>query len=240
MRSFLVAVIVLTRVPVPVFGEIGEEDLRNSAPFFPVVGLLLGLVLGVVWWMFSGLPNWLGATLVVTAGLFLSGALHLDGLADTADAFGAGGDRERQLRILRDSLLGTYGVAAVVLSLLLQVGAISALTGISGLVAAHVLSRTVVTTLLASAVPAREDGLVAQMGGRLSGKGLALAWAFSGVVGFVCLGWWFLVALLAITGTSGLLSWTARRNLGGLTGDILGAAQQLSLVVVLIVATLAG
>ena len=240
MRSLLVALVVLTRIPVPVVGDVTDEDLRASAPFYPLVGLLVGLACALVFWLFGGLPNWIGATLVVLAALGLTGALHLDGLADTADAFGAGGDAERQLRILRDSLLGTYGVAAVVLALLLQVGAISALTGASGLIAAHVLSRTVLTTLLARAVPAREDGLVARMGGRLSGKGLALSWLGSGIVGFWCLGWWFLVALLAITGTSGLISWTARRRIGGVTGDVLGAAQQVALVVVLIVATLAG
>lgn len=240
MRPLLVAIIVLTRVPVPVYGDIGDEDLRKAAPWFPVVGLLVGLVLGFVLWLFGALPGWLAATLTVTAGLLLTGALHLDGLADTADAFGAGGDAERQLRILRDSLLGTYGVAAVVLSILLQVGAISELAGIGGLIVAHVLSRTVLTTLLASATPAREDGLVARMGGRLSGKGLAAAWLFSTIVGFWILGGWFIVAVLAISGTSGLISYTARRRIGGMTGDVLGAAQQVALVIVLIVAVLAG
>ncbi|HJN75139.1 MAG TPA: adenosylcobinamide-GDP ribazoletransferase [Myxococcota bacterium] len=240
MRALIVAIVVLTRVPVPVYGDITDEDLRRGAPFYPLVGLGVGLILAVVWWIFGGLPAWLGATLTVTAGVFLTGALHIDGLADTADAFGAGGDAERQLRILRDSMLGTYGVVAVVLSLLLQVGAVSALTGASGLIVAHVVSRAVLTTLVASARPAREDGLLARMGGRLSGKGLALAWLFSGIIGLWCLGWWFFPALLAVTGTSGLISWHARRRIGGLTGDVLGAAQQVALVVVLIVATLAG
>ena len=144
LRAPLTAVAVLTRVPV---GAGAGADLASAAPWFPVVGGLTGLGVAAVGLGSAAVwPAYVAAVLAVAAEVLLTGALHLDGLADCADGSG-GHTRERRLAIMKDHAVGVYGAAAVVLALGLRTGCLIALLrwdaggALAGIVAAWALSR---------------------------------------------------------------------------------------------------
>lgn len=118
MRGFLLALQFLTRLPTPALRDLQAEDLARSAAWFPAVGLLLGALLALIGAAAQSLDPWLAALLTLIAWVWLTGGLHLDGLADTFDALGAAHrDRERFLQVLADPHVGSFGVIALVLQL---------------------------------------------------------------------------------------------------------------------------
>lgn len=239
-----------SRLPVPALP--GEPDPHALPDFgrlprmLPVAGLILALppalVLLAGWRI--GLGPFVAATLAVALGVLTTGALHEDGLADVADGFGGGASPERRLEIMRDSRIGAYGGVALVLALALRIGALATLldrTGAGaavGLVLAAVLSRVAALAPMAMLPPARPGGLSAAVGrpsraatGIATGLGLLvalLALPFglppSGVAGMVLLA---ALASLAVTRI-------ARERIGGQTGDVIGACQQVSEIAALL------
>ncbi len=167
------AIVFLTRLPPHVVGADTHEapDFRRGARVFPLVGALIGLAGGVVLIVaaFLGMPPLVSAGLAVAATMMLTGALHEDGLADTADSFG-GSTRERRLEIMDDSRVGTYGAAALVLSILLRVAALAAIPGRGGFAAALVLiageavSRAALVRVWYDLPAARMSGLAHETG----------------------------------------------------------------------------
>lgn len=135
MKRFLCAVAFLTRIPVSPKFVFNAEDVGKSTAFFTIVGAMLGAVqlLAIKLFEFGGmrfdtnLKAILGAILLLIINALLTGALHFDGLADMADGFGGGRDKESVLRIMRDSVIGSYGATALILMILLKVTAIAAL-----------------------------------------------------------------------------------------------------------------
>jgi adenosylcobinamide-GDP ribazoletransferase len=227
----------LTRVPAGAALE-APANLARSVPWFPVVGGLLGAGLaGVYVGARSILPSFLAAGLAVGAGVVLTGAIHEDGLSDTADAMG-GIDRGEALRILKDPSHGTYGVLAIALTVLLRIGAVSSLDGwtaVAVLPAAHALSRMASACLLGWMPSAAGGGLGATFGAAVTGPLVLRAVATGLLIGLASLGAWVVPAsFLAGVGAAavGLLG---IRKLGGLTGDVLGAGQQAGEVLVLLV-----
>lgn len=232
------ALVFFTRLPLP--------PLRTPVPGIgqalwavPLVGLLVGAGMATVWAgaMALGTSAGVAAVLVVGSGLLLTGALHEDGLADVADGFWGGHDRQRRLEILRDSRLGTYGAVALILVLALRImaltGAGSTSAGTIALLVAPMLGRTSLPVTLTLLPPARTDGLGAGAG-RVPGLSLMLALAL-GLGGAAALGGW--VALQAATVAGGLLlglCWLAWRKVGGQTGDVLGAGAAICETVCLI------
>ncbi len=158
LRLFLVAVQFLTRVPVPAWSTLGFQPawLNACVVHFPLVGALVGVVGASVLWGASAVWSpWVAAALSVTATVVLTGAFHEDGLADTFDALGGVVPRERALAIMKDSRIGTYGAAALCLSLVLRVALLAALLTSLGawqaccaLVAAHALGRMAAVVLM--------------------------------------------------------------------------------------------
>jgi adenosylcobinamide-GDP ribazoletransferase len=242
VKGFLGAVTFLTRVPAGA-GAAGPRELAGSVPWFPVVGAGVGLaVAGVYAGAARLLPPLPAATLAVVAGIGLTGALHEDGLGDTADAFVGRHDRNATIRILKDPRLGTFGVLAVAAGLLLRVAAVAALTpgaALAALPAAHALSRAAAVAAMTALPAAGDTGLGAGYVRALSrrravlgvGAGLAVALGLLGVAAV----WAAVAAALA----AALLGRLAVRRLGGLTGDVLGAIQQLGEVAVLLAAVAA-
>ena len=242
MRGLLGAVSFLTRVPVG--NQVrGREELAASVPWFPVVGAGVGLAEAGV---YAGarvlLPPLVAATLAVVAGILLTGAFHEDGLGDTADAFAGGTDRDSTVRILKDPRLGTFGVLAVAASLLLRVAAVAALApaaALAALPAAGALSRAAAVAAMTALPAATDSGLGASYVAALSrpralagaGAGLVLAVALLGVAAL----WAAAAAGLA----AALLGRLAVGRIGGVTGDILGAIQQVGEVLVLLAAVAA-
>jgi adenosylcobinamide-GDP ribazoletransferase len=181
------------------------------------------------------------AGLALGAGVLVTGGLHEDGLADTADGLGGSATAERALEIMRDSRIGTYAGLALIFSVGLRWAALAGLSPADGavaLVVAHGLSRAAIPPVLLAAPYARSAGLAAGLAGAVKGRDVAvatlLALAIAALSGPAC----GLVALAAATAAAGITLAVLLRRLGGYTGDGLGAVQQAAEVAVL--ATLAG
>jgi adenosylcobinamide-GDP ribazoletransferase len=233
-----------SRLPLPVFAfeatPFAAPALATLAPYAPIAGAVIGaggaIVLSVAFAL--GLPAFVSATLALSVLVIIGGAFHEDGLADVADGFGGGATRERKLEIMRDSRIGAFGGAALVLSLLLRAGAITALTGDSARIAAAALivvgglSRAYGLAPMALLDPARLDGAGASVG-RLDGvafvKGVTVALLIAAILGIGVIGFGrTLLACLVSVFAALAMAMIAKRQIGGQTGDVAGAAQQLA------------
>jgi len=231
-----------TRLPLRHDKPIGGSDVARASWAAPVAGALIGCCGAPVYWVAhaAGLPPLIGAALTLATTAMLTGCLHEDGLADTADGLGGGASRERKLEIMRDSRIGTYGVCALTLSLIVRAGALAALAEpmlvAPALIAAHAAARAALPAFMRAVPPARRDGLAAQAGAPpLIG---ALAAAVIGAAGLV-LGLGparAIVALLLACAAMGLVAWLCVKQIGGQTGDVLGAVEQANEIAVLIAA----
>ena len=253
IEDFKVSSIFLTRLPAAwLDAESIRPDFTRAARAFPLVGALVGLVGGLMLVLAAWLhiPPLVGAALAVMATMLFTGALHEDGLADTVDGFGGGGNPERKLEIMDDSRIGTFGVAAVIFSILLRVGALVSLlphgalrTGLV-LVAAEAVSRAAVVRFWQELPAARLAGLAHETGPpdqRASATALVAGIVIAGALVWpaISFGAALLGILLAAVATYifGRLSY---REIGGRTGDTLGACQQIAVIAFLIGVSAAG
>ena len=221
----------LTRLPVRSQSATGD-DILSASWTFPVIGAGIGAA--------GSLDAFVGGVFAVVATLLLTGCLHEDGLADTADGFGAGASIERKLAIMRDSQIGTYGAVALALSLMLRVGAIASLADpalvAAALIAAHSGARVAMLVFMRRVPSARDDGLSAGAGVPPQGSAIAGV-AISIVVLLLCLGLGAtLVALLLLAAAGGAMAWLSLRQIGGQTGDVLGAFEQAAEILILLTA----
>jgi adenosylcobinamide-GDP ribazoletransferase len=232
IRLFFTAVQFLTRFPVPA-GEFHQEDLARSLAFFPLVGLLLaggGLLVRFVLATRTGTPVTVLAILVYL--VLLTGALHEDALADAADGFGGGWNKEQVLAIMRDSRIGSYGAIAITFSLLSRFVLLAELPPtkfVAYFAASQVLSRWTPIPLSFFLLPARADS---GQGSRVAGK---VSWSSFLLGTFVAFGIaaLFLHAAFLWAGSTSVViaavaGWYYRKRLGGITGDCLGATVQLA------------
>lgn len=244
MKSILTAVVFLTRVPLPVVAA--ADDVGRAARWFPLVGALLGTVAAVT---ATGLaqaprvPPVIGALVLVLLWAWVTGAIHLDGVADVADGFGGGRTSHDVLRIMRDPCLGSFGVLALIFVVGLKVGALTTLWE------RHVLSPFLIATpTMARWTPvalgvwlpyARPHGGIGQAAIRPRDlSGLAIATATTGCVAVLTLGFgsvwlWSITVLVTVA-----IGRAARRCIGGVTGDVFGACVELTEVALLIGAVL--
>jgi adenosylcobinamide-GDP ribazoletransferase len=229
----LLALQFLTRLPVPA-GVPWSDDLQvRSVKYYPMVGLLVGIIGAVVLWVAAlWLPPSVAALLSLAATLLVTGALHEDGLADLFDGLGSGAGAERAMAIMRDSRVGTYGVLALGVTLGLKVAALAAMpAAVAGLalIAAHVLGRMACVHVIATTRYARATGSkFAAPSVTRDGYRWALATAVGLLGGMVMLigpGEAFFASLGCIALAQAVRAWTVAR-LGGYTGDGLGAAEQ--------------
>lgn len=247
MQSLALALALLTRFPVRLSTEINTADHGRAVVAYPLVGVLLGLIQLVMAWLavLGGLPVWPVAILLVTAQVLLTGALHLDGLADSADAWlGGHGDRERTLRIMKDPASGPAGVCALLLVLLARTAALATLLSLGTLLAllplllAPLLSRTACTALFLSLPYVRTGGLGHAAATTLSPRRVGTAVAIAMLVTVFVGGWLGLLML----GTALLVFAAGRRQmrqrLGGFTGDTAGALVEITETAVLLSAAL--
>jgi adenosylcobinamide-GDP ribazoletransferase len=239
--ELVAAVIFLTRLPVRWPGPFPNGLFTRCYRAFPLVGAAIGLAGGAVFALaaFAGLPPTLAALLAVASQVLLTGALHEDGLADVADGFGGGRDPAAKLGIMRDSRIGGYGALALVLAVLARVLALAALSGpaaVAGaLTAAGAGSRAAMPALMLRLEPARRDGLAAAGGAPPAGRTLGGV-GLAALIAVLALG--FIDGLIVVTAGAAatvLFGWLARRQIGGYTGDVLGAAQQIVEIVMLLV-----
>lgn len=241
-EDVMLALVLLTRLPLPRLPQSAFAHSARAAWAYPLAGVAVAVpaVLAGMGALWAGLSAPVAALVIVAAEVALTGAMHEDGLADTADGLWGGWTRERRLEIMHDSRIGTYGVLALIVSVGLRVAALTVLVGagfaalIAAAFAAGVLSRGVLPAMMHLMPHARDDGLSQSVGRPGAGTAtvaallaLVLAGLAAGPAALAC-------AALAALGCLGLGA-VARARIGGQTGDILGAAQQCATILSLLV-----
>jgi adenosylcobinamide-GDP ribazoletransferase len=240
LRALAAAICFLTRLPLARQLTIDTDDLARAGIGFPLVGAAIGTVIGAVALLLvHPLGGWLAAVVALAGGALLTGALHLDALADTADALSAS-TRERALEIMRDHAIGTYGAAALALDLLLKAGALSMLATHHHVfrvaVAAGALSRATPVLLAASLPYARSDaGLGAPLTRGSRARAVTAALLAAGIA-VTLAGTNGAIAAAAAAAIALLLGFCYWRWLAGVTGDTLGAAVELTEITVFLTA----
>ncbi len=239
LRDVAIATIFLTRIPVRIPGEVTGQDIARASRHYPLIGGGVGAILGGgAWLAMQVFPPVLAATLACVLGLMLTGAFHEDALADVADGFGGGFTVERKLTIMKDSLHGTYGVLALVMAMLVRVQAIALLAPrvvLPALVVTHALSRVGPVWLMRLLPVARAEGLGAEAS-RIGWIEPVIAAAVATALAVISLGPGLAAfALLTAALSSLFVGWLSLRQVGGITGDVLGTAQQLSELGILLV-----
>jgi adenosylcobinamide-GDP ribazoletransferase len=235
LKDVLVAFQFLTRLPLPQ-GIYDPDALARSARYFPLVGAFVGAVAALVYRFLLGhLPVFVVAVAVLGATILLTGGLHEDALADVADGFGGGWNREQILLILKDSRIGSYGAIALVLSLvtrLFLLASVPAHRFFPVVLCAQVLCRWTTLPLGYLLKPARANGQGARIASSISLMSLVLGSIFSLVISIYLLHerFWIPVSVVVIiTALSGLYY---HHRIGGITGDCFGTTIQLTEIAV--------
>ncbi|KJZ22889.1 adenosylcobinamide-GDP ribazoletransferase [Tritonibacter mobilis] len=229
--DLLLALVLLTRLPLPHLPKASFARQSRAVWAFPLAGAVVGLLaviiaaLALMWW-----PPAIAAGLTLAAQVTLTGAMHEDGLADTADGFWGGFEPARRLEIMKDSQIGTYGVLALILGLGLRWSILAALFSAGAIwtpVALAALSRAAMPVMMARMPNARGSGL-AHTVGRPSLTATTFGILIALLLGVLCMGWAILGAALILVPLLIGLRKLAMAKIGGQTGDVLGTAQQLS------------
>ncbi len=248
LAGFRLAMTLLTAIPLPgdeADGPPSRQVAGEAMIWAPGIGLLAGGAAAGVLYLFGQL--WqagplLGATMAITVLAVATRCLHLDGLADLADGLGSRRPAAEALDIMRRSDIGPFGVAALVLTVLLQVTALARADalgrGVAAVIAAAVTGRLAVTWACRHGVPAaRHEGLGALVAGTVHPAAPAAASA-AALAAAAPFGWIFILAIVAGLAAPAALTWLAVRRLGGITGDVLGALTEIATAVCLLVLAL--
>ncbi len=245
MRNFLRALSFLTILPVGQTELAEEKELAPSMAFFPLVGLVIGLILSAAYYLFSlFLPRLITLWLIVGLLAFLTRGLHLDGLADTLDGLASGGSKEKMLEVMRDSRIGAFGVIGLIL---LIGGKYLALDHIPGspiyyfLILMTVMGRNSMVLVCYRSPYARpEGGLAKPFSENLRLREMIISLASTFVIALILQGWKGLLLFVALC----LFSFGCRfyfiKKLGGITGDVLGAVNELSELLCLLLLIILG
>jgi adenosylcobinamide-GDP ribazoletransferase len=233
-RLFVCALQFLTRLPTPTLKTFEPEWISRAAPYYPVVGWIVGGLTAAVFYgahfLWSSL---VGAVLAVAAGFLITGGFHEDGLADTVDGLGGGQTPGRRLEIMKDSRIGSFGALALWAVLTLKVFALSMLGPVQGaisLIVAHGAARAASVVVMA-ALPYAGDLTQAKLKpsptGVRGGEAIAAVVLGLGPLALLPLRQSAMGLLLTLA-SAGALAVAARRHIGGWTGDVLGAVEQLA------------
>ncbi|MCH1920774.1 adenosylcobinamide-GDP ribazoletransferase [Shewanella sp. A3A] len=234
-RLLLIAIGFFTRIPVPSQINVDSDSLNHASRYFGVVGTLVGAIAALVMWLVSlVMPMSVAIVMAMFTSVILTGGFHEDGLADTADGFGGGWSVADKLSIMKDSRIGSYGAIALVLVLLLKFCLLTELalydpvSALGALVLAHTLSRVIAASLIYTETYVRDEGKSKPLANQqsfhdlliliISGMLLVLLISPTAMLTFIICG--FIIRTM--------LCFCFRRQIGGYTGDTLGAAQQVS------------
>lgn len=235
LHDCAVAFTFLTRIPLRHKPEVA---LHRVARWFPVVGAVVGALSGGAYWLASlRMPPLPSAVLALIVSALITGGFHQDGLADIFDGLVGGWTREDRLRILKDPRHGTYGVLAIVLQSLLQVACISSLgptTGFLAIVAAHTLARVAPVVLMFTPAAPGQAGMGAAYAREIRARDFTIALGLALAILFPMLRLAVLGLLVLLVVPNALLYGFVRAKIGGIVGDALGAAEQLSESVILL------
>jgi adenosylcobinamide-GDP ribazoletransferase len=239
MRLYLIAMQFLTILPIPCDTRCQQEDLGRSTACFPLVGLTIGsLLVGLNWLIDPWLNRPLTAALLVTALAVISGALHLDGLADVCDGLAARGSRERFLAVMKDSHVGAVGAVGLALGLLLKWQALLAVPAEitwQALLLFPTLGRCAQVLAMAGAKHARQEGLGSTFIQGMKAWHLVVTLCITVATCLAFLPVKGMIALTVVFAVTMIIKGYFQNRLGGLTGDIIGCICELSEILVLIV-----
>ena len=237
IRIFFTALMFFTRIPCPKWVDHSAEYLNKSSKYFPVVGIIVGSISAITYWLFQLIfPADIALLFGIIASILATGAFHEDGFADVCDGFGGGWTKEKILLIMKDSRLGTFGVVGIGLILLLKWSALKYFpinTLVVALISGHAISRLNAVSLIFTDQYARDDdsGKSKPLATKMSPGALLFAIIF----GLAPLALFNNINILLVVLPLFLLRWYFSRYfkkwIGGYTGDCLGAVQQVSEVV---------
>jgi adenosylcobinamide-GDP ribazoletransferase len=234
LNDLKVALAFLTRIPINHGPQI---SLRRSAALFPLVGAFIGLIGGLVFYVSSAiLPPLVSASISILVTVAITGAFHLDGLADICDGLIGGWNREERLKILKDSRHGTYGVAAISLQLILQVCLLSALSprdGLFTLIVLHTLSRLVPIFLMLIPATSGHDGMGASVSREIGVREPLVGSLITVLLIAPIMGLNFLLLSAILFLTLSIFALWVIRKIGGMVGDAFGAGEQISETMIL-------
>jgi adenosylcobinamide-GDP ribazoletransferase len=238
MRLYFIALQFLTIIPLPFSVRCEEEDMGRSMALFPIVGLTIGLFLAGLDYLFGlAFPRPVADLLLIAALAVVTGALHLDGLADVCDGLAARGGKERFLAVMKDSRTGAVGVVGLVLGLLLKYEALLHVPleyKREALIFFPMVARMAQVQMTVGALRARTDGLGAAFIGGAGAVQFAVAYFVTLSAAFLLLGVPGICCIIILY----LLTWTVKawfhRRLGGITGDIIGCASELNEIAALL------
>lgn len=238
IRPLLIAMRFLTRLPLPMPNQATDRDMGHSLLFYPFAGLVIGLLLASLSWNLNGIAIGVHAAMLLSAWVLLTGGLHLDGLADSTDAWVGGlGDREKTLSIMKDACSGPAAVVILILVLLLKFAALQTLLAshdYSALILAPILGRTAIPLLFLCTPYVRPGGLGAALAEHFPRRQTTIV---------ICAVAGLILALTPLRGLhillAGCVVWvllrrTMMRRIGGTTGDTAGAMVELIEVTVLL------
>jgi len=240
LRSFFIALSFLTRIPVPLTGNVTQKQIGDSIVFYPVVGFMMGLsfylIAQLIGFFSTDFSTDVLAAILVTLWVLITGGLHIDGLADSADAWIGGlNDRERTLEIMKDPYCGPIGVAVIVLVLLLKWTAISHLLKTDQtafLIVLPMLSRSVIIVLFMSTVYVRESGLGTALLEYMPKEKILLPLLLLNALIYIIFA--SLLSLLLVVITIIALRILMIQRIGGMTGDTMGASIEIAEAVALV------
>ena len=243
LRGCRTALIFLTRIPVGGDGYT-DDDWRWSTAWFPFVGLLIGLFLALIWHLLSPLGPWVCAFVIIGLAMLITGGFHEDGLADTADALGGAYDREKLFVILKDSRVGAFGAMALCVTIGLRAALLAELDTSApiALIVTECLSRlTPIWLMFCMPYVSADDRAKSRQVARARFSQVFVATVLAGLP-CIAMFWtqqisvWQCTALLVAGAVCGVVcGWRFHRRAGGITGDFLGAVQQLSQLAMLAV-----
>jgi len=238
MQALLIALQFLTRLPIHLKAMPSPEAMGRSLLWYPAVGLLIGLALLIMQWLLHGATPAIQAALLLSFWVLLTGGLHLDGLADSADAWAGGfGDRERTLRIMKDPRSGPIAIVALVLVLLLKFAALQSCPPLALLLAPW-LARSLLPLLFLTTAYVRAGGLGASLAEHLPRRALVLCLAIQAILLLCLAAWTGALALLGALLLFAVLRHLMCQRLGGTTGDTAGALVELTEALILILLSL--
>ena len=240
-NRYFVAQMFLTRLPSPTNIKWSDNELAASTPYFPAVGIVIGLIASLAWLVgYVGWGSNLAALFAVAASILATGAFHEDGLADASDGIGGAFSIEQKLAIMRDSRVGTYGSVALILIVLSKILVLTQVepVRVAGiLITAHVVARWSSLPLIYNNTYVREQGTGKPFAATVTAQRLIAASLFT-IICVICFVQIQAISVVVVAVLTVLVSqWYVRRNLGGITGDILGAVNSITELMVYLTLT---
>jgi adenosylcobinamide-GDP ribazoletransferase len=238
MRSFLFSFMFFTRLPVKIKGDHSEDAAAKAIRFLPLIGIIVGCFSALIYCGSTFIfPYSVSILLSMIASIFITGAFHEDGLADVCDGFGGGRTRERKLEIMKDSHIGVFGVAALIMILILKFVLLFELNSDILpfiIISAHSLSRLSPVIIMRTHEYARNNGQskIIQLVKKISVIDIVIAALFGIVPLLLFQNLFYFLLIIPVLFTQWILGIYFKKQIGGYTGDCLGAAQQICEIVI--------